>query len=551
MKKEKFLWLILLLSLSFFSFKSLMRPGYFPMHDDMQPVRLLQLDKCLKDFQIPCRWVPDLGYGYGYPLFVYYSPLAYYLMEVFHLLGFSFLASIKIEFILTFILSGLGMFLFAQSLWGNFGGLISALFYVYAPYRAADVYTRGAVGEFTAFIFLPLILWAILEFIRQNKKKYLLFLSLSSAGLLLSHNITSLIFAPVAVFWAIFLLWHYRKSRLFSQFTFAAFLSFALAGFFILPVLLEKKFAHVETMTYGYFNYLAHFVSLKQLFLSTHWGFGSSELGPHDDLSFAIGFLHWFFALLALLAGFHQRKKEKLKSNLLFLLGIIGLTAAFMTHQRSVFIWNRITFLKYLQFPWRFLTLITFAFSAMTGGLVFFLRKYRLPVGILMILLLILLNAFYFNPSKWLEISDEDKFSGQLWEDQITASIFDYLPIFAKSPPAQKAPDQPWTIEGQIEVVNFEKGTDWQKGKIKVVTDIAKIQLPLFYFPRFELQIDQQITPFNYENDLGLITFAASRGEHDFYVKLRKTPVRIAGDLLTLISFLIIIRWAFYERKNP
>jgi len=101
MKKLKLpLLVFLVIILTFFSFKSLVRPGYFPMHDDMQPIRVLEMDKCFKDGQIPCRWVPDLGYGYGYPLYIYYSPLAYYLMEIFHLIGFSILNSIKIEFIL-------------------------------------------------------------------------------------------------------------------------------------------------------------------------------------------------------------------------------------------------------------------------------------------------------------------------------------------------------------------------------------------------------------------------------------------------------------------
>ena len=80
-----------------------MRPGFFSMYDDMQVIRLQQMDKCVKDGQIPCRWAPDLGYGYGYPLYQYYAPLPYYVMETFHLLGFSLINSVKIGFILTII----------------------------------------------------------------------------------------------------------------------------------------------------------------------------------------------------------------------------------------------------------------------------------------------------------------------------------------------------------------------------------------------------------------------------------------------------------------
>lgn len=217
MRGKNWLWVFLVLILSFFSFKSLLRPGYFPMHDDMQAMRVLQMDKCIKDGQIPCRWVPDMGYGYGYPQFIFYSPLPYYVMEGFHLLGFSFLDSVKAGFALSFVLSGLTMFLLGKALWGNLGGFISAIFYIYAPYRASDAFSRGAVGEFWALVFLPLIAWSILELIKKEKICYLIFLAFSIAGLLITHNLTVIAFAPVAVLWGIFLLWYNNKWQLFTK----------------------------------------------------------------------------------------------------------------------------------------------------------------------------------------------------------------------------------------------------------------------------------------------------------------------------------------------
>lgn len=550
MFKKTSLWLILLLFLSFFSYKSIVKPGYFPMHDDMQAMRLLQLDKCIRDRQIPCRWVPDMGYGYGYPQFIYYSPLPYYAMEIFHLLGFQIIDSVKAGFILSFILSGLTMFILGRSLWGNLGGLISAVFYVYAPYRASDVYSRGAVGEFWALVFLPWIFWAILEFIRKEKFKYLIFLALSYGGLFITHNITSLAFTPVAALWGIFLLWYFKKWKLLPKLFLGGLWGAGLAGFFILPVVFEKRFAHVETLTYGYFNYLAHFVSLRQLFVSTHWGYGSSELGPYDDLSFAIGSFHWFFALLVLILVLKFWRKDKfLLWSTIFLFSLF-LFSTFMTHQRSVFIWSRVPVLAYFQFPWRFLVLVIFAASALTGVMVFKIKSAKIAglIGFLMIFGVIFLNANYFRPDKWYDITDKEKFSGESWEKQVTASIFDYLPVFAKAPPAQKAPDLPEIISGEGKIENFQKGTDWQKGKILVETEKAEIRLPLFYFPGFKVWVDQKSVPITYNNSLGLITFEVPGGEHEFLVKLTDTSIRQLGDFLTVLSFLAIGGWLAYEK---
>ena len=114
MLKNKKLWIIILLLFIIPSFFRLLRPGFFPIQDDMQVFRLFEMDKCIQDFQIPCRWIPDGGYQYGYPQFNFYAPGVYYLGEIIHLIGFQFIDSIKILFILGFVFSGITMFVLAR-----------------------------------------------------------------------------------------------------------------------------------------------------------------------------------------------------------------------------------------------------------------------------------------------------------------------------------------------------------------------------------------------------------------------------------------------------
>src|SRR4051812_2465578 len=90
---------------------------YFSHHDDVQWIRLYEMDKCFKDFQIPCRWVPDLGGEYGYPLFNYYAPLPYYIGEFFYFFTHQLLISAKLMFALPFIGCFVFMYLFARKIW--------------------------------------------------------------------------------------------------------------------------------------------------------------------------------------------------------------------------------------------------------------------------------------------------------------------------------------------------------------------------------------------------------------------------------------------------
>jgi len=541
------IFLMLAVVLSFFSWRSLVRPGYFPMHDDMQAMRVLQLNKCLRDGQIPCRWVPDMGYGYGYPQFNYYSPLPYYVMEGFHLLGFSILDSVKIGFILSFLLSAVTMFFLGKSLWGNWGGLVSSVFYTYAPYRAMDVYNRGAAGELWSLVFFPLIFWAIYKIFKEERRIYLVWLAVAAGGLLLAHNISSMIFLPFVACWSLLLLFIYKKWSVVPKLLLAAVWGIGLAAFFVLPMIFERKFVHTETLLMGYFNYLAHFVSWRQLFFSSHWGYSSSILGPNDDVSFSLGLLHWLLTPLAVILAFWKRKDRKSLLIILFLFGG-GLLATFMTHLRSSFIWNNLSVLAWLQFPWRFLVITIFLFSLLAGGVIKFASQKKALLSLPLIFLVIFLNAGFFRPARWYDLTDQEKFSGELWEKQLTISIFDYLPIFAKMPPDKKAPEEPIFIEGKGEVISYQKGTSWQKGEIEI-SEKATLRLPFFYFPGWEVYVDDQKTDFSYDNFLGLVTFSLSEGKHQIYARLNDTPIRKTSNIVSTISILALFSFPFWQLK--
>ncbi len=547
------------------AFYSILRPGFFPMQDDLQAFRIHQMDKCIKDLQIPCRWVPDAGYQYGYPQFNYYPPGVYYLGEVFHLLGFQIIDSVKILFILGFLLSSFAMFLLLKTFLSNFSAFVGAALYTYVPYKAVEVYVRGAMSEFWSLVIFPLIFWSSLELIKTGKLKYIGFFASSVGLLLLTHNLMSMIFMPVVLIWIIAATALEKKWNFLPKVFIGVFLGVGLAAFFSLPVLFEKPFAHLETLLGGYFDYRQHFVDLYQLFVSNHWGYGSSYLGPGDDLSLTTGHVQWVLALIAaLLALFHYKKNKKI-SILIIVLFFATLLVLFMMHMRSSFIWEKLPILYYLQFPWRFLAISIFLLSILSACAVHLLtdlkiKNVHLLIGISAVILSFILYANFFKPQKWIDISDNEKFSGLLWEKQLTISIFDYLPIYAKFPPVTKAPPLPETLEGEVEFTDYQKGSDYQIGEV-YVTKKSTVRLPLFDFPGMTVFVDdKKIKHIN--NDcrgqnfcLGLITFDIPPGRHIIKAELKDTPIRSIGNALSLVSLLILVYLFYisfkYEKNTP
>jgi len=446
------------------------------------------------------------------------------------------------------------MFILVKSLLGTWPGLIASLLYTYIPYKAVEVYVRGALSEFWAQIFFPLILWAIYRSIKTGKIKYLIWFSVSTAALATTHALMTMIFAPIAVVWALYWLIREKWNNLF-KIVWGGLLGFGLSAFFILPVIFERKFAHVESMLSGYFDYRAHFVSLYKLFLSMEWGYGSSGF-PNEKLNLSLGIVQCVVGLVVLpILAILNFKKKKNFTLLAIGLVILSLASIFMIHMKSSFIWAHLPFLWYLQFPWRFLAISIFLLCILSGFVIYFFGRFKHVLGIVLVIVSFALTISFYVPKNWLNINDADKFSGVSWEKQLTISIFDYLPIYATLPPIQKAPPIPEVLEGNVKFLEYKKGSDYQEGIIDVSKD-SLIRIPLFDFPGMEVKIDGKVVPHINDNCdgerycLGLITFNLPAGSHQIDARLTDTPVRRVGNILTLLSFGGIIYLALKYKKN-
>lgn len=555
---KRYGFLILLLVLIVPSFVSLIHTGYFNTHEGLpQLIRLYQMDKCFQDLQIPCRWVPS-AYGYGYPLFNYYPPLPYYLGELIHLLGINFLDTVKMLAALGFIASGLAMFILAREFWGNLGGLVSAIFYVYAPYHAVDLYVRGAMNEFYALVFLPAILWASYKLIKTQQSRYIYFLALSFGGLLLSHNLIAIAFAPFLAIWLIFHLAIAKSIKPISKLTLAFIFSLGLAAFFSFPVLLEMKLTYVQRIALGD-DYVSHFADLNQMFISRFWGYGTSVLGPKDSMPFQIGHLHWIVTFLSSLLALFLVKSEGSKHRLfILLLTITTLGGAFMAHYSSKSLWDKIPTLAFIQFPWRFLALVILFTSLACGALILWVsRKFRPWLGAGLIILVFILNLSYFKPYRWNYTYEKEDLSQKPFPD-----TSEYLPISVKVTPATFPTSDAILLEPNTNneslytFSSLVKKSNYQNYKIlNPYPNLTQLRVSTFYFPGWAAYLNDEKTAIFYESDThGRIHVQIPPGEHTLVLKFQNTPVRSISNLITVASLGLFLlpakKWLFTKRKK-
>lgn len=551
--------------------------GYFNMHDDLQMMRQLQMEKCFKDGQIPCRWVPDMGYGFGFPLFNFYPPLPYLIGEVVRLFGFSFISTAKILFALSLIASGVTMYLLAKEFFTyevkirgkkiNLGALTSSIFYIWVPYHAVDVYVRGAMNESWALAWFPLILWSGYRLLLEKKKiaKWIITLGISWFALLTSHNLMVLIFGPVFALWIIFWMWREQRWSGVLPLVRAGILAFGLAAFFTLPAVFENKFTQIRGQLVGYYDYTAHFVDLNQLLITRFWGYGPSVWDVRDDgMSFQIGHVHWILSLFIgawviyrLFKISKNKRNPKLLSTYYLLVGflIIGWASAFMTHSRSTPIWQLIPPIGLLQFPWRFLTIIVFSFSFLAGSIVLLIKNKKLLNSIigLLVLGLVALNWNYFLPEhgRMGKLTDEEKFSAAAWDLQQTAGIYDYLPSTAETAPKESRKALVEVLKGEATNGNEKEGTNWAEFDTSVVSETAVLRLGIFKFPGWKVFVDgKEIESYiPTEEKWGRMWVDVPEGEHKVKIRLYNTWPRTLGNTISLISWVGLITYPVWKKK--
>jgi len=561
--KTNLVLIILILLFSIIVSLPLLRPGLHLIHDDQHIARLYLFDQSLQDGQFPVRWVDELGFGYGYPLFNFYPPFVYMLGEAFHLLGFGFIDSVKLVFFISVVGSGVAMFILGKELWGRLAGLTSAMFYMVLPYRAVDVYVRGALAESFSFVWLPLVLWSFYKLYRRKSVKYILLAAAFLALLMITHN---LIFLPFMLILPIYLLFLVSKSGDKRKFIIYCFLSvvfsLGLSAFFWIPAILEKKFTLVDQLLLtNLADFRIHFVYLQQLWNWT-WGFGGSAQGLADGISFKIGKLHIVASIAAFILAVVLLIKSKKPSKLSIVncqLSIVFITlfifSAFMTTAYSKIIWELFPPLFYLQFPWRFLIFTGLFSSVLAGALIYLLRVaiFRLFAFIILTILLLLPNLKLFKPQNYrLDLTDEKATSKGVIAWEVSKTSFEYIP---KGVELKKD-------ESGNQLININK-TELPMDKIDVVpkttaiynqeysssiikfdmeaSDRTVVKANIFSFPGWNLKVDGQAMPFSDNNLLKLITFEVSDGMHEVVLEFRGTFIRYFANFISFFTMLMII----------
>lgn len=541
---------IFIIPLSLLAVGALLVPGFYGASDDLHIAWLYELDQLVKIGQFPPRFVPDLSFGFGYPLFNFVFPLPFYIGEIFHLIGLNFVDSIKTVFLLSIPISGIIMYFFLKRFTTKWLSLAGAVIYMYTPYRSTDMYVRGAIGEIVSFIFLPLLALSVVNLCKENNNsKFNLNLrwvgigAISLAGLVLTHNITAYMFLPFIFILGIIRLIIFKNilNNLFNL-IFALFLGLTVSLYFWLPAILDSSLMKYDTV----FNFVDHFPTLQQL-VTPYWGYGASVPGPNDGVSFYVGTAGLAIIVFGFLALCFMRKLfSKDQRIILIWAGISFIVAFFMMNNRSIFFWQNLPLIPYFQFPWRFLIITTF----MAPIFVIALEKIKIQKVIALIFILLAISTTFtnFHPHDYLGRVDSYYLNRYIAAPSASIEYSKLHEEYLRLPErTSMRPDKNYPrIFSQTDQIMKITEVDSLTTLIKTQSNEKFIiNYNKYYFPGWYATIDNQEVEIFPGNPFGQIQLTIPSGQHEVKIGFREPSFKLFLDIVSLTAFIVTMYLIF------
>lgn len=522
-------------------------------------VRVQQLALNLRAGVFPARWMSHAAYGLGYPFFNFYASLPYYLAAAWKLAGMGYIWAIKLTQVLGFVFATIaGYALICELGHRPMASLCAALVYSCAPFHMVNVYVRGdSLSEFYAFIFFPLTLWSLLRLQKQLQQETALppravaIVALSYAGLILTHNISALIFSPFVLLYIACLTWTARNKWQYIIASLSALgIGALLSAWFWLPALAERRYVYLKDMTTGYFNYALHFRGLDLIQRSLIFDYAITA----DKQPFRMGLLQATLAAVGVVViAVQWIRKRRIEAQSAFAV-LFLLSSTWMITPLSRLLWDHLPLLPMAQFPWRFLSLQALAISLVTAYLI--PRQSRQDLWIALLLsLLVLLSALAGLHTERLLIEESEVTTQRLMlYEYFTANIGttirnDYLPRWVDPRPftsealwQRGSKPAPLVLEGQVAAANLiEFKPTSERWAIKVTSSEALLAFHTFYYPGWEAIVDGRRTDLEALPGLGYIGLRLSQDQHEVLLRLRRTKIQLVAEILSTLALILVL----------
>lgn len=302
-------------------------------------------------------WSGDTNLGFGDVGIRFYPPLTYYVVVLFRSLTDSWTTALAVSICFWFFVSGLGLFLLAREWFTEKASLVAAIVFMAMPYHVNQVYNAGLLAEFAGLAILPFCFLFVRRTMVADR-------AIDAAGLAVSFALLILTHLPMLIIGSIglgaFALASIERRKIVVQILkpgTAVLVSLAASSFYWV-----RMVAELDLVRHTQPQFTDRTYDFRQNFLASILHVPSSEYAGTSlwftDMLFAITAA----MIIPAIAIFVLRRRGYERRIIYPVLVVLGVSV-FISTAASSLLWENVDILQKIQFPWRFLGLISLAGS--------------------------------------------------------------------------------------------------------------------------------------------------------------------------------------------
>ncbi len=502
-----------------------------------------EFTKSLSDGALYPRLFPEANRGGGSPMPLYYPPLPFYVAAAFNVIVGNMLTAISLSCCLALALSGLTMYGFSRLTLSRPISLIAAVFYMLIPYHILDLYQGAALSEFWSFAWIPLIFYFTYRISKEPDLRATSGLTLSYVLLLQTHVVSTFLISLILPVCALLLTRDWRRLiRVVGSMVLGA----GISAIFLVPVLFERKYVHIERLLrHDYTKYFL-FENLAPAFKTIGVPSGDNDYPLQAELA--------SFGLLLLLAASVVPLWKKLRAGGQFdsrtklwrALLVVTAISLLMTVRLTAPLWRIIPGFSFLQFPFRWLLIYSVCATVLAAAAVSLALSNGTRRTIYAVAF-ILVIAFNLTVSALAVVrmpQDLDELEKKLSNKEVP----EYQSIWWDGELNRKFAETPAIVDEGDAVVQAidDKGIE-QSYDVSAGSQ-ALLRLRLFYFPGWVARLDDKPVEI-WPSEAGNIVLKVEPGEHHLTLSFEDTWPRRAGKLISAASLLCFLAWVFITRR--
>jgi hypothetical protein len=491
------------------------------------------------------RWTEWANHGFGEPRFLFYPPLSWLLAPA--LSFFVPWTYVPVVFIVLVQTSaGISAFAFARRLLPNYAAVFAAVVYAANPNALLIIYMRSDFAELLASAFFPLLFLAalrltgLLKISESLQTRAIVAFAVTFAAVWLS-NAPAGVMVTYSV--ALLFLWVALAERSWTRFAYGAAgmaLGFGLAGFYLVPAAYEQRWVNIGQV-------LSAGLLPSQNFLYTTIDDPEHNLFNWIASSTAIAMIV-LTGIAALAVHRHLRQQdqsgEQAKAWRVFLL--LAAAATLLMMNPATFLWKVLPKLRFVQFPWRWMSILAAAFVWFLAAVI--VRSRLRWIWIATTTVVLVTTGVFFVRHTWWDADDVPALqfvvaNGQGFEgtDEYDPVGDDHynLPTKGPQPLAVILANASASLVPRVTKVTIDRWTAEEKIIRAECSEPARLALHLLNYPAWRIEINNSASSAEPPTDTNQMIVPIPAGQSTIRVHFTRTLDRTLGLFLSLLSALI------------